>query len=43
MKAAAPKEDLKKAAKLLKAYNSDEEVNDKIVDSDEEEEGAHTI
>ena len=43
MKAAAPKEDLKKAAKLLKAYNSDEEVNDKIVDSDEEEERAHTI
>ena len=43
MKAAAPKEDLKKGAKLLKADDSDEEVNGKIDDAGEEEEGAHTI
>ena len=36
MKAAAPKEDLKKAAKLLKAYDSDATVDEKLVDSDVE-------
>ena len=42
MKAAAPKEDLQKAAKLLKAYDSDEEVKS-IADSDEEEQGEPTM
>jgi len=42
MKAAAPKQDMQKAAKLLKAYDSDEDVG-KVVDSDEEEEVNHTI
>ena len=37
MKAAAPINDLQKSEKLLKAYNSDEEVKGNIVDSDEED------